>query len=136
VGTLRQGAHLLADVHAADAGRHARTGLGIEPGQLALDLEREFTGRRDDQRERLRRVAEALFAGEELFGKGEPKGDRLAGAGLCGHEQVAAARVGFKDGRLDGGGQLVTAFGQRRRQQGGQFGKRHHASGIRGNRGL
>ena len=47
VGALCQRAALAPRVHAADAGDHAGTGLGVEPGQFALDLQRQFAGRRD-----------------------------------------------------------------------------------------
>ena len=47
-----QGAALALRVHAADAGADARAGMAIEPGQLALDLQRQFARRRDDERER------------------------------------------------------------------------------------
>ena len=47
-------ATLAGGVHAADAGRDARAGVAVEPHQLAADLKREFAGRGDDERERLR----------------------------------------------------------------------------------
>ena len=41
-------------IHAADAGHDSRAGKMIEPCQLALDLQRQFARRRDDQGQRRR----------------------------------------------------------------------------------
>ena len=47
---LFERAALLAHVHAADAGSDARAGLLVEPFEFAPHLERQFAGRRDDER--------------------------------------------------------------------------------------
>ena len=41
-----------------------------------------------------------------------PIGDRLAGAGLCGDEQIAVERLRLENGRLDGGRVVVAAIGE------------------------
>ena len=60
VHAVRRARALAARIHAADAGRDARAGLGVQPGQLAVDLQRELAGRRDDQRARRAAAVEAL----------------------------------------------------------------------------
>ncbi len=79
-----------ARVHAADAGDDAGAGLGIEPGEFALDLQGEFAGRRDDEGERIAGPVETFGIAEQGRGEGEAEGDGLAGAGLGRDEQIAA----------------------------------------------
>ncbi len=45
------------------------------------------------ERERRGRPRETVGAFQQFIGNGQPVGDRLAGAGLGRHQQVAAARV-------------------------------------------
>ena len=80
---------LAARIHAADAGRDPRAGRTVEPGELALDLQGELAGRRDDEGQRLAGALEALRVAEQGRGDGEAVGDGLAGAGLGRDEQVA-----------------------------------------------
>ena len=87
-----QFALLAARVHAADAGNHARIGMLIEPGEFAMDLKREFAGRRDDQRQRSRGPLEALGAIQQVVRDRQTIGDRLARTGLRRDQQVAARR--------------------------------------------
>ena len=72
VGAARQLAALAARIHAADAGDHARAGVVIEPGQLALHLQRQFAGRRDDQRQRRAGRAEGLGAVQQVSAIARP----------------------------------------------------------------
>ena len=53
-------------VHAADAGHDARIGILIQPGQLAVHLQRQLAGRRDDQRQGRRGALEPLGAIEQI----------------------------------------------------------------------
>jgi hypothetical protein len=93
-GRRLQRAALLHRVHAADAGDDAGAGLGVEPFELAADLERELAGRGDDQGERLARESRRAVAFEQLRRHGEAEGDGLARAGLGRDDQVAALRLG------------------------------------------
>ena len=52
MGAALQRATLGPVVHAANAGRDPGTGLAIEPGQLACDLQRQFARRRDGEGQR------------------------------------------------------------------------------------
>jgi hypothetical protein len=83
VAAVLQGAGLPADVHAAHAGGHPGPGGAVEPHELPLDLERQFSGRGDHEAQGLGgRRLEPLGLTEQRRGHGEPVGDRLAGAGL------------------------------------------------------
>ena len=65
VGTLCQRPLLAPDVHAADAGDQLGAGRGVEPGQLALDLQRQLAGGRHHQGGRRLGRGEALRVAEE-----------------------------------------------------------------------
>ena len=93
VRALDQQAGLGARVHATDAGHDTGAGLGIEPGQLALHLQGQLTGRGDDQGLRRAGRLEALGFAKQGAGHGKPKCHRLARAGLGGHQQVARGRI-------------------------------------------
>ena len=54
------------------------------PWLLCLDLQREFAGRCDHQRQRLARTRQRLGALEHGVGNGEAISNGLAGAGLSG----------------------------------------------------
>ncbi len=84
-------AAFLAGVHAADAAGDPRSGLGIKPDQLAADLQGQFAGRRDHQRERRAGLGQLAF-GEQLVGDGEAERDGLARSGLRRNHQIAAPR--------------------------------------------
>ena len=111
VAAIGQRPLLAAHVHAADAGGDAGARRAIEPDQLALDLQGQLAGRRDDQRQGLAGGIEALGLAEQGRGQGEAVGDGLAGAGLRGDEQVALARLRLQHGRLDGGRLEIAAIG-------------------------
>ncbi len=116
VDTGMQPAPLGARVHAADAGRDRRTGLAIEPGQLAVDLQCKLTGRRDDQRQRPAGGTETRRVAEQGRRQREAVGDRLAGAGLGGDEEIAVQGFGLQDGALDGRRIEIAAHGECLRQ--------------------
>ncbi len=103
VGARGKLALLAARIHAADAGDDPPARIPIEPGQFALDLKREFAGRRHDQGKRRTGLPEPLGIIEEIFGDRQPVGDGLAGAGLGRHQEVAAGRFVREHGKLDGG---------------------------------
>ncbi len=62
VHAVLQLAPLAAGVHPAHAGDHPRAGILIEPVQFALNLQRQLTRRRDDERERLARRSKCAGA--------------------------------------------------------------------------
>ena len=112
VGAGGQLALLAARVHAADAGDDARAGMLIEPGQFALDLQRQFARRRDDQRQRGGGPLEPLGAAEQVVGDRQPIGDGLAGAGLRRNQQVAAGGLVGQHGGLHRRQPIEVAFRQ------------------------
>ena len=89
MGARGELALLAARIHAADAGDDPRIGILIEPGELAMHLQGEFAGRRDDQRQRRGGALEPLGVVEQIRGDGEPVGDGLAGTGLRRDQQIA-----------------------------------------------
>ena len=118
MGALGESPALAARVHAADAGDDARSGLGIEPFELALDLKREFARRGDDEGQRRAGRIEPLGIAEERFGEGEAIGDGLAGTGLGRDEEVAALGRRLDHGTLDGGRVFVVAGLERSDERG------------------
>ena len=66
----------------------ARARHGRRASQLALHLQGEFAGGRDDQGQRLAGVSKRSAVAEQGRGDGEAVGDRLAGAGLGGDEKI------------------------------------------------
>ena len=87
-------------------------GVGVEPVELALHLQRQFARRRDDEAERQAGRAEALLAGEQRRGDGQAEGHGLARAGLRRDQQVGALVAGLEHGELHGGQRVVAARGQ------------------------
>ncbi len=112
-------ARLAAYLHAADAGRDRAAGVVEQPVELARDLESELAGRRDDEGERLGRRRQAKLVAEERRRQREAVGDGLARPRLGRDEQVAALRLGGKDGGLDRRRRVVAARGERRGKRGG-----------------
>jgi hypothetical protein len=82
MGAFVEECRLAARIHAADAGDDPGIGVLVEPGQLALHLQRKLPRRRDDQRQRLSGPAEGFGLAKQRAADGEPVGDGLAGAGL------------------------------------------------------
>ena len=113
VRAMAEVAAFLRGVHPADAGYDARTGRPIEPDQLAADLQREFAGRRYDERMRFARGKDAIILAEQLGRHGETEGDRLAGSRAGGDDEIPTGGIGFDDGGLDGRRGFVTARGKR-----------------------
>ena len=112
VGAVVQGALLAASVHAADAVDDHGLGLGVQPGQLAIDLHGQFAGRGDDQAQRLGGAVEGFSLAQQGRRGGQTERDGLARAGLGADQQVALGGVGFQHGGLDGGGLEITLSGE------------------------
>ena len=113
VRALRQRALLATDVHAADAADDPGPRRRVEPGQLAVDLQRQLAGGGDDEAERQRCRSEGLGLAQERGRQRQAVGHGLAGAGLGGDEEVAAVRLGAQHGGLDRGRLLVAALRER-----------------------
>ena len=110
VAAVFERARFAAHVHAADAGANARAGCAIEPDQFALHLHGEFARRCDHQSQRRAWGAHALFARQQRSGERKAVGDGLAGAGLCGDQQITVFSFRLQDGGLNGGGLGIAFF--------------------------
>ena len=75
----------------------ARRRVAIEPGQLALHLQRQFARRRDDQRERRAGRRQRRGLAEQRLRHRDAIGDGLARAGLGRNQEIAAR--GLRGGR-------------------------------------
>ena len=93
-----------------------------KPGEFATHLQRQFAGRRDDQRQGSGGAFEPLGAIKQIVRKRQAIGDRFAGAGLGRNQQVSAGRVVREDGGLDLCKSIEVAFRQSsgERRMGGQ----------------
>ena len=129
MGAALKRAALGLRIHAADAGDDLGAGELVEPGQLALDLQRQFAGRRHDQRQRRAGRAHPLFVAEQGFAKRQAKGDGLAGAGLGRDQKVAADGFGRQHSRLHGGGFGIVLLRQRAGERRGRRRKCHEGNG-------
>ena len=108
-----QRAALVAIVHAAHAGRDLHAGLAIEPRQLACDLQRQFTGGGDGQRQRLGRGGQH-FCPVQHFGRHrDAECHRLARSGLRRNQQVAPGEF-FAQHSLLNRRQAFIALGRQR----------------------
>ena len=105
-------------VHAADAGDDARAGVCIKPRQFALDLQSQFTRRRDDQRQRRSPTLETFKRSQQGRRHGQSKRDCLARAGLRRHQQIAVGGVGVQHRHLHGGRNGIVARGKRTCERG------------------
>ena len=105
-----QGAALALRVHAADAGRDARAGVAIEPGQLAFDLQRQFARRRDDERERCAGRRQGRRVAEQRLRHRDAIGDGLARAGLGRNQKIPAPGLRGGDGGLNRRRLQIAAF--------------------------
>ncbi len=112
---------LLARIHAADTGDHARAGMLIEPRQFAMHLQGEFTGRRDNQRKRRGARLETVGVAQKIGRDRQPIGHGLAGPGLRRDQQVLAGGLVGEHRGLHRGGFMVVALrqGSRERRIGG-----------------
>ncbi|MCY1172309.1 hypothetical protein D9M73_124420 [compost metagenome] len=107
-------AALAAGVHPANAGRNPRTGLGVEPFELAAHLQRQFARRRDGERQRRARRRQAAFVfGQQLRGDGQAERNGLARAGLRRNDQIAALGGGLDDRGLDRSRRGIATGGKR-----------------------
>ena len=93
VGARGELALLAARVDAADAGNHAGIRMMIEPAEFAMDLQRQFARRRDDQRQGCGGPLEALGVIKQIVRQRQAIGDRLARTGLRRNQQVAAGGI-------------------------------------------
>jgi hypothetical protein len=75
----------------------------IEPCELALDLQGELAGRRDDQGQGRSGLLEPLGTIEQILGHGQTVGDGLARAGLGRDQEVAVDRILAEHSELNGG---------------------------------
>jgi hypothetical protein len=112
-------------VHAADAGDDARLSLRVKPFEFALDLQRQFARRRDDEGGGRELRFERVGLAQKLGREGETEGDGLAGAGLRGDDEIAPGGLIGQHGGLHGGGFGIAVFGQGFAQNGGKAGKGH-----------
>jgi len=101
---------LAARIHAADARRDPCAGVGVQPRQLAMDLDGELAGRRHHEREGRAGGAELRVVTEQRAREHQAECHGLAGAGLRGDEQIFV--LGTKHGRLHRGRLLVLAAGE------------------------
>ena len=131
VRAMVQRAAFLAGVHAPDAADDPGAGLGIEPGQLAADLQGEFAGRRDHQRKWSRSLRQLVF-GQQFVSDGEAESDGLARSGLRRNHQIAATRARLKHLGLDRGQRGIAMRGERFGEKRGYIGKGHDALPPRG----
>ena len=111
-----KGALFGAVIHAADAGRDLRPGLGVKPVELARYLQRQLAGRRDDQRHRHIGEQQPVGPAQQFVGNRDAEGGGLARAGLGRNQQVAPHGCGGPNGLLHRG-EGVIALGRQRRCQ-------------------
>jgi len=140
VGAERQPPPFGARIHAADARDDARLRLLEQPGELALDLQRQFARRRDHQGTRSRRRREGLALAEQIGPERQPVGDGLAGSGLRRDDEVAPARLRRQHGGLHRGRFVIGTMGERAVERRAREGKSQGmcsdgTSGRRGRRG-
>src|SRR3546814_16846937 len=84
---LRQLPLLIAYIHAPDTGDNARSGLFVEPFKLTLNLQRQFTGGRDYQHQRLPGRCKPLPITQNYGGPGKTQSNSFSPTGLGGNEQ-------------------------------------------------
>ncbi len=112
VGARGQLTLFAARIHAADAGNHPRIRIVIEPCEFAMNLQREFARRRDDQSKRCGGPLEPLGIAQKIFCDGEAIGDGFAGAGLRRDQQVAAGGIVREHRGLHRRQPIIVAFRQ------------------------
>lgn len=112
-------APLARRIHAANQSDYPRAGLAVKPRELALNLDREFSRWRDDQRQRLTRRPQRVGAFQQRVGDRQTIGDRLARARLRRDQQIAALGFGLQDRGLDRCGLGIVALGEGAGERGG-----------------
>jgi hypothetical protein len=90
----------------------------IEPGELAVHLQRQLAGGGDDQRQRVAGAVEGFGFAEQRGGEREAIGDGLARSGLGGDEFVAVGQFGLEDGGLDRRRVVIAALARARAREG------------------
>jgi len=120
-----QGPLLAPRIHAADAGDDNGAGVLVEPGQLGIDLDGQFPGRRDHQGQGGHAVGQLVGLAQQGRAGGQTEGDGLARAGLGGNQQVAAGGVIGQNGGLDRG-RLGIALSSQSARQGGVNSRKWH----------
>jgi hypothetical protein len=78
---------------------------------IAVDLDRQLAGRCNHDRARIRPRALAAFI-QQLAENGQQKGRRLAGAGACLAQHIAAFQGQRQGLGLDRGAEFEVGFGQ------------------------
>ena len=96
-----QGAPLALRVHAADARHDPRAGGSEKPRQLALNLQRQFARRRDDQRERRAGRGQRRRDAEQRLRHRDAIGDGLARAGLGRNQEIPTESLRRRDRGLN-----------------------------------
>ncbi len=112
-------------VHAANAGRDLGTGPGVEPFQLTRDLQRQFPGRCNDQRQRVVGIKQRVLPVQHFGCDCQAKGHRLARTGLRRDQQVAPGNTFGQDSVLYRGQRFIALEGQSLRQRRGHVFNRH-----------
>ena len=109
------GQHTLlgAAIHPPHARRDFCTRLGVEPGKLTLDLDRQLPRGGDDKGQGCAGAAEALVLTQQRGGKRQAVRDGLARAGLGRDQQVPAGRFFDQDRNLHAGRLGIIPGGKR-----------------------
>ena len=106
VAAVTQLRDLRAFTHATEDRHDAQARVLAVMAHAFFDLRGEFARGSEDQRARSNRIACS-----QLLQDRKHEACRLAGAGLCAREYIAAAEHGGNRRELDGGGNRVTLFG-------------------------
>src|SRR3546814_7349920 len=106
----------------------ARSGLFVEPFQLTLNLQRQFTGGRNYQRQRIAGRCQPLRITQNFGGAGKTESNGFSRSGLGGNDQVAASSFRLQHCLLDGCEGRVSARGECVAERRRQIGKRHSIS--------
>ena len=116
----------LRSIHTPDTGCNLGTGGLIQPGQFATNLQGQFAGWRDDQRQRFNQKRKTPVVVEQLRRHRQTEGNGLAGTGLGRNDKVAAFRFGFKHGGLNRSRLVIFARRERLCEKRGNFRERHN----------
>ena len=113
VGAAFQRPAFGSHVHAADARGDFGPGHFVQPIQFALDLQGQFPGRGDDQRQGHRRVAETIFTTQQRRGQRQAERYGLARPGLGRNQGIGIAQFGGQHGLLHRCQNGIAPFAQR-----------------------
>ena len=109
MGATFQGPALVAHIHTANGRYHMGTGFGIEPAQLALDLQRQLAGRRNHQRQRQGCAIKGFGVPQKGRRHGKTKAHGLARSGLRRDQEIRVFQFGRGHGLLHRCQLLVAA---------------------------